>query len=81
MSNWSVSGAHSCQFRKLRVTIHQLTSLTIDKKTEVAEEVGSNDAFVNVCDNKYPLKNATKADVESEGAFPEGSDGSVIDSS
>ena len=58
--------------------IHQLTSLHIDKKTEVAEEVGSNNGFLNVCDNENPLKNTAKADVESEGAFPEGWDGSLL---
>ena len=65
----------------VRGHIHQLALLHINKQTEVAEEVGSDDGFMNICDDKNPLKNTTKADVESEGAFPVGWDGSVIDGS
>ena len=50
--------------------IHQLTSLHIDKKTKVAEEVSSENGFRNICDDEDPLKNTTKTNVKGEGAFP-----------
>lgn len=59
--------------------IHQLTSLYIDKMAEISGEVDSNNGFMNISVDENTLNNTAKANVKSEGVFPEGWNGSAID--
>ena len=65
---------------QLGESVNQATVLDINQQVEMAQEVGSQDGVLHVCDNEGPLEGPTESQVQAEGAYTVGRDGGLVGS-
>ena len=58
---------------QLGESVNQATVIDVNQQVEMAQEVGSQDGVLHVCDNEGPLDGPTESQVQAEGGVHRGS--------
>ena len=65
---------------QLGESVNQATVFDVNQQVEMAQEVGSQEGVLHVCDNEGPLEGPTESQVQAEGAYTVGRDGGLVGS-